>query len=215
MSAFGELELDSPVAAVGGLVVARVDWAVLAEAGGRKGLWGNALVDQEIDHGDRSRRRQLPVRAERGTPDRLPVRVPVHAQDPVELWRDARRHLLQRVRELAQLALAFRIERGRARREQQFGLEYEPVADHAQIGAVAQRLAQPPEEFRAVFLQLLDLAYQRLAQLRIQPLNLLLLGVDLGLGGREQLVEPEDLPFQPVRLAVQVRHGGLAGPGLV
>ena len=40
--------------------------------------------DQELDHRDRPRRRQLPVRAERRVADRLPVGVAVDPQDPVE-----------------------------------------------------------------------------------------------------------------------------------
>ena len=46
---------------------------------------------------------------------------------------------------------------GAARREQHLGLEYEAIALDADTRAVAEDLAQPTEEFRAIAPQLLDL----------------------------------------------------------
>ena len=59
-----------------------------------------------------------------------------------------------------------RIDVGRALGEQHFRLEDEAVADHQDVGALAEDLAQAPEEFRAVARQLLDALRQR----RIEPL---------------------------------------------
>ena len=99
----------------------------------------------------------------------------------------------KRAGELAQLRLPGRVQAGRARGEQQLGLEHEAVAHDAQVGPVAQGLAQLAEELRAVLLELLHLLGQCQGQLLVQAVDLVLLLVDLGLGRGQQLVEIGDL----------------------
>ena len=73
-------------------------------------------------------------------------------------------------------------ELGAAGREQDFGLEDKAVADDADIGAVADDLAQAAEELGTVARQLLHLARQRGVEAapEIDDLALLFLGLGLG-----------------------------------
>ena len=191
MSAFGELELDAPVAAVGDLVVAGVDRAVLAKSRGRKMFRRDALRGQELDHGDRPRRRQLPVGAERwrrgsaaGRCGRRPAgssrRRAGSAPPPPAACR----------RQLAQLRLALPgpgwpsprrtaartgTRTGRRRRAGRAGRPGPASAGRRTRSGIA-RAPRPCVASACV-------------QLLVEPGDRVLLRVDLGLGGGEQLVE--------------------------
>ncbi len=71
---------------------------------------------------------------------------------------------------------------GVAGREQHFGLEHKAVADDADIGAIADDLAQPAEKLGAVAGQLLHLGGERQIEpaSEIGDLGLLVLGLGLG-----------------------------------
>ncbi|MND34513.1 hypothetical protein D3C80_251320 [compost metagenome] len=85
----------------------------------------------------------------------------IHAQDPVDLRRNFLGKIEQRDRQLLHLRLSFRIEFIAAGREEHFGLEDEPVTDDADIFAVRQDFAQPPEEIRPIAVQFLHPLRQR------------------------------------------------------
>src|SRR6476469_1959834 len=106
MSAFSELEFDPPVAAVGDLVVAGIDRAVLADTGGGKMFWWEPLPRQKLDPGNCPGGRELPIGAERGVANRRPVGMAVDTQDPVDAGRDPRRYFFQGFGQLPQLGLA-------------------------------------------------------------------------------------------------------------
>src|SRR5690348_4217020 len=91
----------------------------------------------------------------------------VDPQHPVQVLRDLRNDRLQRGHDRIELLLRVGAERRAARVEQDLGLKYEAVSDDPDILPVADDLAKPPEEFRAVTGQFLDLAGER----DVQPLG--------------------------------------------
>src|SRR5206468_1339175 len=75
-------QLDPPVARIRSRALGVVQRLVLPEPGRRQPVRGHPLLHQQLDDVDRPLRRQLPVRRELSPAHRLPVRVPVHPQDP-------------------------------------------------------------------------------------------------------------------------------------
>jgi hypothetical protein len=95
----GELELDAPVAGgVGG--GERLELAVACRD---QALVGDALLVQELHHGDGARGRQLPVGRIEEAVDRLVVGVAVDLQHPVDALGDARGDLDQALGDAGQL----------------------------------------------------------------------------------------------------------------
>ena len=90
-----------------------------------------------------------------------------------------------------------------AGREQHLGLEHEPVADHADIRAVAEDLAEAAEEVGPVAGEFLDLLRQR----DVQPASELgdaRLGFPVAaLGGRERILQGGELAAHGADLLVQ------------
>ena len=66
--------------------------------------------------------------------------------------------------ELVEFVVALRVDLVGAGREEHLRLEDEAVADHPDVGTVAEDLAQPPEEVGAVARQLLDALGERHVQ---------------------------------------------------
>ena len=125
---------------------------------------------------DCPRGRQLPVGAERGVADRLPVGVAVDPQDPVDAGRDPRRHLLQRSAPAARSSAwpsGSRLAEPEANSSSDWNTKRSPTTRRS--GRSPSALLQPAEEFRAVLLQLLDALGQRLGQLASSPAILSLL----------------------------------------
>ena len=60
-SAFGQLKLNAAIAPIGVLGYAGIDRLKFAEPGGNQAGRLDALDDQILYHGDRARRRQIPV----------------------------------------------------------------------------------------------------------------------------------------------------------
>ena len=100
---------------------------------------------------------------------------------PVEVLGNPRGQLDQGPGELADLPAPRLLQRRGARREQDLGLEDESVADDGDVPAIAERLAQPAEEFRAEARELLYFIYQGFVQAlgQINDLNVALLRLDL------------------------------------
>ena len=88
-SALGEFQLDAAITTIGARACTLVDRLELAEAVGGKPLRWHPLGHEELNDGDRARRGQLPVGREQGGVDRLPIRVAVDLQDPIDGGRDA------------------------------------------------------------------------------------------------------------------------------
>ena len=150
------------------------------------------------------RGRQRPVRGELRACDRARVGVAVDAQHPG----DVGRNLLVEVDERRRRC-------GRARRdasgrivawpalEQHLGLEHEAVADDADVGPVAEDLAQPPEEIRAVAGELLHPLRQRDVEPAAEVGDLGLAIPCRALGGRERLLDRGELAAQRRDLLVE------------
>ena len=105
----------------------------------------------------------------------------------------------------------FRSEVGIPRREQHLRLEDEAVANDPDIRPIAQDLAQPPEELRAIARELLHLARERCVEAlaEIGDLHLLVLG--LLLGDIQRGREPRELLAKRRDLLVQQAHQVLRG----
>ncbi len=78
---------------------------------------------------------------------------------------ESRRDLLveveQRARELIQFAAALRIEHRLAAIEKHLGLEHEAIADHPDIGTVAEDFPELAEKVRTIARQFLDALRER------------------------------------------------------
>src|SRR5262249_29828942 len=93
---------------------------------------------------------------------------------------------------------------GASLREQHFGLEYEAVANDANVRAVAKDLAQPAEKLRPVTSQLLDLVHQGKVQALAEFDDLTLLLFDLGFRDIERRVDVRQLLAQRRELRVEL-----------
>ena len=76
--------------------------------------------------------------------------MPVDTQYPVDIGRDTAGDILESAGEVRQLFLAAFCEAVGSRGKQDFGLEYESVADDLDIAAVAEHLPQTAEKLRAI-----------------------------------------------------------------
>ena len=139
--------------------------------------------------------------------------MPLDLKDPVDLVRYACGDLLQRRRQFPELAAAVVPQFCGARVEQQLGLEHEAVADDADVRVVAQHLAQLPEKFRAVPLQLVDPLRQQGVEPLAQVGELHLLLPVLLLRGVQRLPDQRQLLPQGRDLLVQQRHLRPGGRG--
>ena len=88
-SALGQFQLDAAVAALGGVVFARVERLMFAEAGGGQPIGRNSLVDHEFDHGDGAGGGEFPVGGELRRLDRHMIGMAIDAQDPGQISRHA------------------------------------------------------------------------------------------------------------------------------
>ena len=183
----------------------------LAEAGGGQPFRGNSLFDQELDHRNRSRRRQLPVGGKLRGGDPARIGVAVDAQNPVHVGGNCPRDINESPGKLGQLALAGLLPGRRAGGEQHFRLENESVADDSDVGTGADRLAQPAEELGAVARQFLHLAGQGGVEPAAEVGDLELLLAPAGLGGVEGGGEARQFGAQRGDFGAQ----GLDAPGVL
>src|SRR5262249_14823201 len=105
----------------------------------------------------RARTGELPIGGEVRRGNRLGIGVPVHLEGPVDLRGDRALQLDNGGCQLIDGGQALRGHGRLAGWEQHLRLEHEAVADDADVLAVAQQLAQAPEEVGPVPLQLLHL----------------------------------------------------------
>src|SRR5947208_3029374 len=84
------------------------------------------------------------------TVHRADVGVTVHAKHPSDLPGDLPFEFAQSRGELIQFDAAFRLENGLPGVEEQFGLEYETIADDSDVGPIAENGPQPAEKIGAV-----------------------------------------------------------------
>src|SRR5262249_54725138 len=151
-----QLQLDAAVAAEGFLGLVDVDRLEFAEASGHQPLRRDPLADEGFHYRDRPGGREVPVVLEFPAIYRPHVGVAVDPQHPGDLARNLLLQLEQRAGEPVELGAAFRlVQGGLAGIEEHLRLEYEAVADDADVGPVAEDGAQPPEEVGAIALQLL------------------------------------------------------------
>src|SRR5687768_644540 len=153
----GELQLDAAVAALGLLAVGGVDGLKLAEARRHQVLRLNAVLDEDVDHGDGAGGGEIPVRPEGGGGDRIDVGMTVDTQYPADVGGDFLLKLAQGNRQLAHFVQALIVDLGRSLGEQHLRLKDEAVADDADVGALREDLAKTAEELRAVAGKLLHL----------------------------------------------------------
>src|SRR5439155_7602791 len=92
---------------------------------------------------------------------------------------------------------------GRALGEQYFRLEDETVADHEDIGTLAEDLAQASEEFRAIARQLLDPLSQRRIESLAEIDDLRLVGARARFGVGQETGQGGDLPTQCRKLLIE------------
>src|SRR5262245_25094143 len=225
-----QLELDTAVAAEGFLGLIGIDGLEFAEARGHQPLRRDALADEILHDRDRAPDGKLPVVLELRAVDRAYVGVAVDRQHPWDLARYLLFELEQRGGEPVELGASLGlVERGLTGIEEHLRLEHEAVADHADVGPVAENGAQPSEEVGTVALQLLHALRQRhiqpLAQIGdvfLRFLVLLLAGVErrfergeLAPQRRDLLIEHLDLRQRPrgeplLRIELSAELGSLA-----
>ena len=139
----------------------------------------------------------------------------IHAQHPVDLRRNLLGEIEQRDSQLLHLRLPFRVEFVAAGGEEHFGLEDEPVADDADVFAVRQDFAQPPEEIGAITVQFLHPLRQRDIETATEIGDLDLRRGILGFRGLKRGFDRGDLRSQRRNLLVeQFDLCGGAGIGL-
>ena len=85
----------------------------------------------------------------------------VDPQHPVDFRRNLLFEIEQRGRELVELGAAFGTQNGLAGIEEHLRLEDKAVADDADVRTIAENVAQPAEEIRAVARQFLNALRQR------------------------------------------------------
>src|SRR5579871_1795148 len=150
VSPLRQLQLESAIAAIGFLVTFRIKRLKFAKTGGNEALGRHPLGDQILHHRDRARRRQRPVRGELRGNDRPHISMSVDPEHPGDfLW-----YLLLEIKEgdceFIKLAAPFGVEDRRAGIEEEFGLEYEPVAHDSDVGSRPEYLPQLAEKVGAI-----------------------------------------------------------------
>src|SRR5690606_25394822 len=130
------------VAAVGFFGVGGVEGGEFAEAGGDQAVGGDAFGHQIFGHRDGAGGGQFPVGGELGVGDGALVGVPIDAQHPVDIGWNFGFELQDGRGQRVEIGGAGGLYGGLAGIEKHFGLEHEPVADDADIGAAFENLAQ-------------------------------------------------------------------------
>ena len=133
----------------------------------------------------------------------------VDAQNPIDVVGDLGGEIAQGGGEADDLLAAGPGHLRRARREQHFRLEDETVADDADVGAVAEHVAQTAEKLGAVARQFLDFAGERQVEAATEIDDLHVLFFGFGLGGGERLFDAGHLLAQRGNLVVKQLHLGL------
>src|SRR3954471_22279008 len=151
-----QLQLDAAITVEGFIGLVGIDRLKFTKAGGDQPLWRHALGDQILHDRDRARGRQLPVVLELWAVDRPDVGMAIDAQHPGDLTRYLLFQFKQRAGERIEFGATLGlVEGGLAGIEKYFRLEYEAVADDADIGSAAEDRAQSSEEVGPVPRQLL------------------------------------------------------------
>ena len=139
-----------------------------------------------------------------GVAGKLPgIGVSVDAQHPVDLRRYLLFQIDQRARELVEFGAAFRQQHRLPGIEEHFGLEHEAVADDADVRPVAEDVAQPAEEFRAVARQFLHPLRQRDVEALPEIGDLQLRFLFLFLRRAQRRLERRHLPAQRADLLIE------------
>src|SRR5215213_2302274 len=127
----------------------------------------------------------------------------VDSQHPADFGRDFLAEIDQGSRQFVELGAAFGQQLRLPGIEKHLGLEYETIADDADIRAVAENGAQPAEEFRSVARQFLHPLRQRdvqplpkIGDLVLRFLVTLLRGVERFFERRKLAAESTDLLAQ-------------------
>src|SRR6516165_640911 len=156
-----DLQLDSPIAPIGVLAVARVERLEFTKARGGEAVGRDTFRNEILYDRDGARRRQLPIGGKGGRLDLALVGMAIDPHHP----RNFRRNLMLEVDERGgqpiELRAPRRIEARLSRIEQDFRLEDEAVADDSHAGPVAENLAQAAEDIGTVAGKLLNLLRQR------------------------------------------------------
>src|SRR5262249_9051412 len=202
--ALGQFEFDAAIALVGLFGLAEVDGLELAKAGGDQTLRRNTPGDEILNHGDRARGRQIPVRLECAANGELAyVGMAVDAENPGKVGWNLFLQFDQRAGDLVELDPALRLQIGPGGVEKHFGLQHEAVAHHTHVRTVAEDLTKLSEKIRTVALEFVYSLRQR----EIEPLTELgdarLRFLVFPFGGVERLLDRGELPAQRGNLLIE------------